>query len=84
MPSEKTFKSSEIAPSLLVTVAPGDRVNAMVKFEFPNSLTQMKRAYVMDWTPQHDDVAATLEAAAAEIRRIREARASEKGANRES
>jgi hypothetical protein len=71
MSSEKTFKSSEIAPSLLVTVAPGDRVNAMVKFEFPNSLSQMKRAYVMDWTPKHDDVAATLEAAAAEIRRLR-------------
>jgi len=71
MSSEKTFKSSEIAPSLLVTVAPGDRVNAMVKFEFPNALSQMKRAYVMDWTPQHDDVAATLEAAAAEIRRLR-------------
>jgi hypothetical protein len=31
----------------------------------------MKRAYVMDWTPEHDDVAATLEAAAAEIRRLR-------------
>ena len=70
MSSEKTFKSSENAPSLMVTVAPWDRVNAMVKFEFPNALPQNKRFYVMDWMP-HDDLAATLEAAAAEIRRIR-------------
>lgn len=77
MSSEKTFKSSEIAPSLLVTVAAGDESRAIVRFDFPGSLSQMKRAYVLDWTPQHDDVAATLEAAAAEIRRIREARVGE-------
>lgn len=71
MSSEKTFKSSEIAPSLLVTVAAGDESRAIVRFDFPGSLSQMKRAYVLDWTPQHDDVAATLEAAAAEIRRLR-------------
>jgi len=84
MSSEKTFKSCDVAPSLLVTVAAGDESRAIVRFDFPGSMSQMKRAYVLDWTPQHDDVAATLEAAAAEIRRIREARASEKGANRDS
>jgi hypothetical protein len=69
-----TFKSSQHAPVLLVTVDAATSGNALVTFTFPGSQSQVKRFHVLDWTPKHDDIAGTLEAAAAEIRRLREAR----------
>lgn len=65
------FRSAEHDPQLRVVVEKMDDVIS-VCFVFEGSLNQVKRYYVRETVEWPDRFAETLEAAAAEIRRLRE------------